>query len=65
MARSDSHERIIETDGEPRRGYPIDSKEKVEWFQAFYVEIKVYAAQLVENQVSNYVRALDLYNSQD
>lgn len=63
MTRSGSHERIIETDGETRRGYPVNSKEKVEWLKAFYVEIKVYATQLVENQVSDDVRALYLYGS--
>jgi len=60
VARSDSHKRVIETDGETRWGYPVNSKEKVEWFQAFYVEVKVYATKLVENQVSNYVGALYL-----
>lgn len=32
VARSDGHEGIIETDGETGRGYPVNGKEKVEWF---------------------------------
>ena len=60
MSRGGGHESIIETDGETGRGYPVNGEEKVEWFQAFYVEVKVYATHFVENQVSNYVGALYL-----
>jgi hypothetical protein len=62
VSRSDSHERIVETDGESRRGYPVDGEEEVQWFQAFYIEIKIYAAHLVKNKISDYVRALDFYS---
>jgi hypothetical protein len=57
---SDGHESIVESNGEPRRGYPVNGKEEVKWFSALYIEIKVYAAKLVENKVSDYVRALNL-----
>ena len=60
VTRSHGHERVVESDGEPRRGYPINGKEVVEWFSALYIEIKVYAAQLVENKVPDCVGALNL-----
>ena len=62
MARGDGHERIVETDRKAGWRYPINGEKEVEWLQAFYIEIKIYAAQFVENKVSDYVRALNLYS---
>lgn len=62
VSRSSGHERIIDSDGQPRGRDPVDGKEEVQWLEAFDVEIKVYAAKLVENKVSDYVGALNLYS---
>jgi len=45
----DSQERIVEADGEPRWGDPVDGEEEVHWLETLYVEIKVYATHFVEN----------------
>jgi hypothetical protein len=50
VTRGDSHECVIETDGESRWGDPVDGEEEVHWLEALYVEIKVYATHFVENQ---------------
>ena len=62
MPRGDSHKCVVNTDGKSRRGDPVDGEEEVHWLEALYVEIKVYATKLVEDKVSDYVRALNLYN---
>src|SRR5579872_1056733 len=63
VARSGDHERIVETNGETRRGYPVNGEEEIHWLEALYIKIEVYAAQFVENKVSDCVRALNLYSS--
>jgi len=56
----DSHERVVEANGEARWGDPVDGEEEVHWLEALDVEIKVYATHFVENHVSDRIRALNL-----
>ena len=56
-----SHERVIDANGESRWGDPVDGEEKVHWLETLYVKVKVYAAYFVEDEVSDYIRALNLY----
>lgn len=62
MPGGDSHECVVQANGESRWGDPVDGEEEVHWLETLYVEIKVYATHFVEDKVSNYVRALDLYS---
>ena len=62
MPRGDSHKCVVDTDRKPRRRDPVDGEEEVHWLEALYVKIKVYATEFVEDEVSDHVRALNLYN---
>lgn len=62
MAGGDSHECIVDANREPGWGDPVDGEEEVHRLETLYVEVEVYATHFVENKVSDYVRALDLYS---
>jgi len=60
MTGGGSHERVVEANREARRRDPVDGEEEVHWLEALYVEIKIYAAHLVKNHVSDRISTLNL-----
>ena len=60
MAGCGGQEGIIDSGGHRRGRYPIDGSEEVKRHLAFDVKVYVHPAHLVENEVSDDIRPLDL-----
>lgn len=54
-----SHKSVVDSGGNPGWGNPVYSGEEVQRDFACDVEIKVYASEFVEDEVSNHVGALN------
>lgn len=55
MAWLGGHERVVDAGWHAGWGDPVDGGEEVEGDFAFDVEVEVYAAHFVENEIPNHV----------
>ena len=63
MSRCCRYEGVVDSHGHGRRRDPIDGGEEVKRHLAFDVEVHVHPSHLVEDEVSDDIRPLDLCNN--